>query len=166
MRAETVHAALLVVIVAGLGLSAFAAYETYYPAAQGFCSVSKYISCSAVDESGHTYTLGVPDWLIGVGGFVALLVLDIPLYRSWRRDLLQGVVAVSGIGLVVAVYLGYVELAVIHALCPVCFSTYLMDGVVFLLSLWLLLSGRGADAKDEDDPPKPDSSVPGASPTP
>ena len=104
---------------------------------------------------------------IGVGGFVrASRPRHSVVTRSWRRDLLQGVVAVSGIGLVVAVYLGYVELAVIHALCPVCFSTYLMDGVVFLLSLWLLLSGRGADANDEDDPPKPDSSVPGASPTP
>ena len=79
---------------------------------------------------------------IGIAGFVVLLGLEIPLFRTWRRDLLTGVLAVSGLGLVVAVYLGYVELDIIHALCPICFSTYVVDGLVFLLSLWLFLAGR------------------------
>jgi uncharacterized membrane protein len=165
MRAETVHAALLVVLVVGLGLSAYAAYETFNVAAQGYCSVSKFLSCSAVDESGHTSTLGVPDWLIGVAGFVALVALDIPLYVTWRRDLLQGVVALSALGIVVALYLGYVELAIIHALCPVCFSTYLVDAIAFLLSLWLLLSSRGTGEKD-DETPEPDSTAAGPAATP
>ncbi|MCI4320591.1 MAG: vitamin K epoxide reductase family protein [Thermoplasmata archaeon] len=165
MRAETVHAALLVLIVAGLGLSAFAAYETVYPAAAGICSISPFFSCSKVDQSGHTTTLNVADWKIGIAGFVALLAVDVPLYITWRRDLLQGLVALSGIGVGVSLYLGYVELAVIHALCPVCFSTYLVNAVVFLLSLWLLLSSRGADEKDEDTP-ESDSPSAGPSPTP
>jgi uncharacterized membrane protein len=152
MRAETLHAALLVVLVAGLGLSAFAAYETLNPSVASVCSVSAFVSCSKVDQSGHTTTLGVPDWLIGIGGFVVLLALDVPLYATWRRDLLTAVVAVSGLGLAVAVYLATVELTVIHALCPVCFSTYLLDGAAFGLSLWLLVSSRRADP-DDDEPP-------------
>jgi uncharacterized membrane protein len=165
MRAESVHAALLVLIAAGLGLSAFAAFETYYPPWQRVCSVSKLISCSAVDESGHTKLGSVPDWFIGLAGFVALTALDVRLYSTWRRDLLQAVVALSGIGLVVALYLGYVELAIIHALCPVCFSIYVVDGVVFLMSLWLLRAGQGSDGKD-DDASEPDRASPGPSPRP
>jgi uncharacterized membrane protein len=156
MRAESVHAALLLVIVAGLGLSAFATYETFFPAAASVCSPTPLISCSKVDQSGHTTTLGVPDWLIGLGGFVALLALEIPLYATWRRDLLTAVVALSGIGLAVAAYLAYVELAVIHALCPVCFSTYAVDGIAFALSLWLFLSSRGAATADDVAAPSSD----------
>lgn len=142
MKAESVHAALLLLVIAGLGLATFAALETVIPALQNSCSVSQFFSCHAVDASGHTTILMVQDWAIGIAGFVVLLALEIPLFRTWRRDLLTGVLAVSGLGVVVAVYLGYVELDIIHALCPICFSTYVVDGLVFLLSLWLFLAGR------------------------
>jgi uncharacterized membrane protein len=150
MRAESAHAALLVVIVAGLALAGFATYETFVPAAAGICSINQFVSCSAVDKSGHTSTLGVPDWAVGLGGFLVLLGLDVPLYRTWRRDLLKAVVVVSGLGLVASAYFAYVELAVIGALCPVCFSTYVADAAAFALSFWLLRSSSSAsDADDE-----------------
>jgi uncharacterized membrane protein len=158
MKAETAHAAVLLFVVAGLGLAVFATLETYYPPLQTACSVSAFFSCSKVDTSGHTTLLGIPDWAIGVGGFVVLLGLDIPLYRTWRRDLLKGVVAVSALGLVVSAYLAYVELAVIQALCPICFSTYVADALVFGLSFWLLRSGRGSE---EDEGPTAGESTSG-----
>jgi uncharacterized membrane protein len=163
MKAESVHAALLLFVIAGLGLSAFATAETLMPSLQTGCSISPFLSCSAVDRSGHTTTLGVPDWAIGLGGFVVLLALEIPLYLTWRRDLLTGVVVVSGLGLVVSAYLGYVELAVIHALCPVCFSTYLADAAVFGLSLWLLVSSRPTQVDEPTDRPEP-AADPGTTP--
>jgi uncharacterized membrane protein len=163
MRAESVHAALLVLVVAGLGLSCFATYETLNPSVAQVCSPTHYISCSAVDGSGHTMTLGVPDWLIGVAGFVLLLAIDVPLYLTWRRELLTGLVAVSGLGLAVAVYLAVIELTVINALCPVCFSTYVVVGLVFLLSLRLFLSSRGADSEDVEETKTTDETSPNAS---
>jgi uncharacterized membrane protein len=151
MKAESVHAALLLLVIAGLGLAVYATLETYIPAFQGVCSVSPFFSCSRVVASGDTGTLGVPDWLIGVGGFLVLLGLEVPLFRTWRRDLLTGVVVVSGLGLAVSAYLGYVELGVIHALCPICFTSYVVDGLVFLLSLWLFVEGRSRPQTDTDD---------------
>jgi uncharacterized membrane protein len=145
MRAESVHAALLLVIVAGLGLAIFATLESSIPELQNVCSISPFFSCSKVDSSGHTSVGPIPDWTVGVGGFLLLLALDVPLYRTWRRDLLLSVVVVSALGLVAAAYFGYVELDVIHALCPVCFSTYVADAIVFLLALWLYVAGRGTD---------------------
>ncbi|MFI5412995.1 MAG: vitamin K epoxide reductase family protein [Candidatus Lutacidiplasmatales archaeon] len=164
MRAESAHAALLLMIIAGLGLAVFATLETYIPALQSACSVNPFLSCSKVDTSGHTTTFGIPDWSVGVGGFLFLLALDIPLYRTWRRDLLTGVVVVSFLGLVTSAYFAYVELAIIHALCPVCFSTYVADGLVFVLALWLFLAGRGSDrpARDSDDAPEKTESAPPA----
>jgi uncharacterized membrane protein len=161
VKAESVHAALLLFVVAGLGLAVFASLETYIPALQSACSVSVFFSCSKVDQSGHTSIGLVPDWAIGVSGFLVLLGLDVPLYRTWRRDLLKGVVVVSALGLVVSAYLAYVELAIIHALCPVCFSTYVADGLVFALSAWLLWSsGRSDDEEDaESEAPTSEPSV-------
>jgi uncharacterized membrane protein len=156
MKAESVHAALLLLVIAGLGLATFATLESSIPALQNSCSVSAFFSCHAVDTSGHTMIAWVPDWSIGLGGFLVLLALEIPLFRTWRRDLLTGVVAVSGLGLLVSVYLGYVELDVIHALCPICFSTYVVDGLVFLLSLWLFWTGRSKPgAAPDEDPSQP-----------
>lgn len=165
MRAESVHAALLVLIIGGLGLAVFAYLETTIPALQHVCSLSPFFSCSKVDQSGYTSTLGIPDYAIGIAGYLALLAIDVPLFVTWRRDLLKGLVVVSGLGVAVAVYLGYVELAIIHALCPVCFSTYLVDGLVFLLSLWLLVSGRRAGEQDDATSEK-DAAAAGPSPTP
>ena len=150
MRAESLHAALLIVVIAGLGLSLYATYETLYPAAQSGCSISSTVSCAKIDQSGHTTTLDIPDYAIGIAGFALLLVLDIALYATWRPDLLKAVVLVSGLGLVAAAYLLYVEVVVIGGLCPVCFSTYVMDGAAFGLSVQLWRMAARADASDDD----------------
>jgi uncharacterized membrane protein len=152
MRAETAHAVLLLVVVAGLGFAVFAAAETYIPSLRSACSFNVFFSCSKVDNSAYTNTFTIPDWKIGVAGFLLLLALEVPLYLTWRRDLLTGVLVVSGVGVLVALYLGYVELAVIGALCPVCFGTYLLDGVAFLLSTWLFWKGRGSASTDDGAP--------------
>ena len=150
MRAESLHAALLIVVIAGLGLSLYATYETFTPSAQAGCTINSKISCATVDQSGHTTTFGIPDWAIGVAGFALLLVLDVALYATWRPELLKAVVLVSGLGLVAAAYLLYVEVVVIGGLCPVCFSTYVVDGAAFGLSLQLWRLSARADASDDD----------------
>ena len=162
MRAESVHAALLIVVIVGLGLAVFAAVESIFPAAEGFCSVNSYVSCAKVDSSGHTTTLGIQDWAIGIAGFVLLLVIDIPLYRTWRPDLLKALVGLSALGVVVSAYFAYVELAIIQALCLVCFSTYLANGAVLVLSLYLLRTSS-SDEHDADANESASDSEPRAS---
>lgn len=142
MRAETLHAIVLVALVVGLGLSLFADAETHDKALQNDCSVNPFFSCSKVDQSGQTTTLGLPDYLIGIGGFVLMLAIDVPLYRSWRPELLYLLTAVSAGGLVVSLWLAYVELFQIDALCPVCLSAYLANLAAFVAALTLLLKAR------------------------
>lgn len=138
MRAETVHSLLLMGILVGLAFSLFAAYETTHPSAQGVCSVNSFISCQKIDTSGHTTTLGIEDWLWGIGGFVVLLALDIPLYRTWKREWLLPVVALSAVGGLLSIWFGYVELVVIQGLCLVCLGAYLSNVVVFGCALYLM----------------------------
>jgi uncharacterized membrane protein len=138
MRAETVHAVLLMGILVGLAFSVFAAYETLNPSIEGVCSVNSYISCQKIDTSGHTSTLGIPDYLWGVGGFLLLLLLDIPLYRTWKRQWLLPVTALSLVGALFSIYFGYIELVVIQGLCLVCLSAYLCNVVVLACAAYLM----------------------------
>ncbi|HEY6238413.1 MAG TPA: vitamin K epoxide reductase family protein [Thermoplasmata archaeon] len=150
MRAETTHAVILLAIVAGLGFALFAAYETVFPAAEGFCSVSPFFSCAAVDQSSHTTTLGVQDWAWGIAGFALLLALDVPLYRTWKRSWLVALTLASLAGALFSVYLAYVELGIIGALCPVCLGAYLCNAVVLGFALVLVRKARGS--KDRAPP--------------
>jgi uncharacterized membrane protein len=138
MRAETVHALLLMGILVGLAFSVFAAYETTHPSAQGICSVNSWISCQKIDTSGQTTTLGIEDWLWGIGGFVVLLALDIPLYRTWKREWLLPVTALSALGAALSIWFGYVELVIIQGLCLVCLGAYLANVVVLGCAVYLM----------------------------
>ncbi len=117
---------LFVYLAAGIGLiiSIYAAAETLNPALQSLCSVNGFISCAKVATSGRTTTFGVPDWLIGVLGFVALLAAA--AWAEQRRDLFATtplfVLAVGAVAF--SAYFAYVELALVGALCLVCFAAY------------------------------------------
>lgn len=153
IRAESLHRLVLAGIVAGLALSVFAAWETLDPALQGVCSVNPLLSCSRVDRSGLTTTLGVADWAWGVAGFVVLLGLDLLAFRTWRRAWVGAVVLVAAAGLGFAAYLAYVEVVLIGALCLVCFGTYVADAVALggAFVLWRRSAGAGRGRAGETD---------------
>ncbi|MFZ0829977.1 MAG: vitamin K epoxide reductase family protein [Thermoplasmata archaeon] len=155
MRSETLHAILPLAIVAGLALSLFAAAESLDPALQGVCSVNAFFSCHKVDASAYTTTLGIPDYLWGVGGFAALFVLDVQVYRLGRGRWLDALTVLSGIGVLLSVYFGYLELVKIDALCLVCFGSYLANVATFLTAALLRRpasgSGRSAGAAASAD---------------
>jgi len=152
MRAETLHALLLLSIIVGLGFAVFAYAESVDPALRSSCTVNPFFSCSKIDNSGMTTTLGIQDYAWGIGGFVILLALDIPLFRTWRRDLLTAIVGVSAIGVGLSLYLGYLELAVIQGLCPICLGAYLSDAVAFGSAFRLWWIGRKNAAAETAGP--------------
>ncbi len=153
MRAETLHALLLLALIVGLGASIFAYAESVDVSLQRDCSVNVFFSCSKVDQSGQTTTLGLPDYAWGIGGFLAMLALDIPLYVSWRASLLRALAALSGLGVLLSADLTYIELVRIDALCPVCLTAYLSNLLAFLLFVALLHRGRrGTDELEEELP--------------
>ena len=142
MDARTLHALLPVAIAIGLAFSAYAAYESNTPSAQGSCTVNGFISCQKVDQSGFTTTLGIPDYWIGIGGFLALLAVDVPLLRTYKPVFLNVLVGLSVLGLLASIYFGYVELVQIQAFCLVCFGAYLSNVAVLGIALGLVRARR------------------------
>ncbi len=162
MRTQSVRG--VVYLAGGLGLlvSIFAAVEYFEASLRGVCSINQFFSCAVVDESGRTTTLGIPDYLWGIGGYLALMIVA-GLAERRPRDvrpayaltlLATGAVALSA-------YFIYVQLAEIHALCVVCASAETLGGVLWLGSIALALhTARDARAADLPDAASTDHEAP------
>ncbi len=145
----------------GLVLSVFAAIEIFNSSAQAICSFNPFISCSKVDNSGRTTTLGIADWIWGVAGFAGTLVLVAVGERTENRRVDWALLLWITIGVALSIYLAYVELAVIGALCIVCFGTYIVNFAAWLAAIGLVRRRPESFAEDSPDPSylDPDESV-------
>lgn len=93
--------------------------------------------CSKVNDSIYSEVNGVPVALIGVIGYAVILGL---LLLSGTIEILQknGVMFVFGLALVgflFTLYLIYVEVALIHALCPFCITSQISMTILFILAV-------------------------------
>lgn len=108
-----------------------------------FTNVNPNLSCSSVFASGYA-TLpahdpnGLPLYVLGLVWFPLMLALGI-----WygRKGGLNGEVMVPllMVGTLFTLYLWYLELGVIHALCPICIAMYLVNYALTGLAFRALL---------------------------
>ncbi|MFY9717926.1 MAG: vitamin K epoxide reductase family protein [Thermoplasmata archaeon] len=144
----------LVGLSAGLGLvvALFATAEYYDVALRAVCSINAFFSCAAVDSSGKTSTLQIPDYAWGVLGFVAILVVGgMAEDRSDDDRWAYGLVVLTTAGVGLSGYLLYVELVEIHALCLVCASDYVLVGIAWLGAIALAVRTRRGTLRDPPD---------------
>ena len=138
MRTSTVRSVIYLAGGVGLLVALFATAEFYTASLRGVCSINQFFSCATVDQSGKTSTLGIPDYLWGVGGFVVMLVvagLAERRPRDVRPAYLLALLATGAVAL--SSYFIYVQLAEIHALCLVCATAEVLGSIVWLASIAL-----------------------------
>ena len=75
MRTSSLRGLVFLSGALGLLVAIFAAAEFYTASLRSACTINQFFSCATVDRSGLTSTLGVPDYLWGILGFLALLVV-------------------------------------------------------------------------------------------
>ncbi len=98
--------------------------------------------CETVQTSSYAVFLGIPVAFYGVAGYLAMLVVSlVGLQPAWvsRREPMVLLAAMSGLGLVFTLYLTYLELFVIHAICRWCVASAVVIAVitgVALHGLW------------------------------
>ena len=94
----------------------------------GHCSINQVVNCETVITSGHTSIDGIPFWVTGLIWFPLLLLLGLYLTKggTWR---LRGeiLLPILMIGNLFTIYLWYLELGVIGAVCPYCVSLYFIN---------------------------------------
>jgi uncharacterized membrane protein len=131
-----------ILAVVGLGISAYMTYieATYTPAVCGPVG-----DCNAVQNSSYAYLFGwLPVGLFGAGGYVAILAAWIWGQRQpggWGH---AAVLGMSAFGTLFSIYLTYLEIFVINAVCIWCLSSALIITLLMAAGLpaaanWLAL---------------------------
>jgi uncharacterized membrane protein len=147
VTAESLYPLLLIFLFIGLGAAIFAAFEVIDPSLTQVCSTSNSflglkLSCASVATSGHTTVLGIPDYAVGIIGYVVMIGVGIQAYRTWDRRYLKLLLACSLVGLLFIAYFVYEESFVIGAICPVCTTAHAANVGVLITTLTLLRMSR------------------------
>ena len=111
--------------------------------------------CETVQTSAYAVFLGIPVAFYGVAGYVALLVVSlVGLQPGWvsRRGPTLLLAAMSGLGLAFTLYLTYLELFVIHAICRWCVASGVVIALIFGISLLCLRTASSGDPQRRDLP--------------
>jgi uncharacterized membrane protein len=134
----------------GLGVSGYLTY-THLFGVPIYCGGAS--SCELVNSSRYAFLGPIPVSLLGLIGYLAILVLSfIPTNddRQWPAQLIFGVAL---IGAMFQLYLTYIELFVLHAICYWCVASQILILLIFILAL-----PRSMQEAEEDDAETIDSS--------
>jgi uncharacterized membrane protein len=127
-------AAGLVICVLGLADAAYLTYAHYTTAANLHCSTKGFIDCAAVTTSRYSHVFGLPVSVLGLAFFAFMLPLMLPVaWRSRNRylRLVRLGAAVVGIGMVL--WLVYVELIKLDALCEYCTGVHILTFALLIV---------------------------------
>ncbi|HEY6042873.1 MAG TPA: vitamin K epoxide reductase family protein, partial [Anaerolineae bacterium] len=94
-------------------------------------------NCEAVNTSRFSEFLGIPVALLGGLSYIAIAGLAVAiLYEFYDRVARPALFFLAAVGLLFSAYLTYIELFVLHEICPWCVLS------AILITLITVLSGR------------------------
>jgi len=96
-----------------------------------------------VFQTSFSYFYGVPIHLLAVGWFSVMTVLAGVRAYGINRASLVGVV-IGAFCVPAIIYLDYIQLAVIHAICSDCESAHILGLILFILFIAIYRSDRKA----------------------
>ena len=93
--------------------------------------------CSIVNASGYSEINGIPVALVGVGGYLAILaVLLLEHKPGFLADNASMILfGLTLTGFLFTVWLIFVEVALLKALCPFCVTSQITMTIVFILTV-------------------------------
>lgn len=124
----------LVVCVLGLLDAAYLTFEHYTESTTLACSESATINCLKVTTSSYADVFGIPFAVLGVVYFAGMGLLCLP--AAWRRPgrpLRALRVAGAVVGVLTALYLVWVELFRLDAICLYCTGVHVLTFVLFVV---------------------------------
>jgi uncharacterized membrane protein len=132
--------AILIAVLALVGLAnATYIYQSDIQGAPLICDIGSLSSgCNIVATSEYAYFLGVPVALFGAfffGIVFILAVIDIFVGDSMLRRSLRWI---SVVGVLVSIYLTFIQIFILQASCMYCFSSSTISLLIFLASFFLL----------------------------
>ncbi len=128
--------------MAGIVLASYLTWTHYYPPENDFCTLDPFWDCGKVRESPYSEVLGLPVAVIGLGGFVAILVLILLRFLKYDWPLTERfpllILVFALVGAAFGTYLTYLEFFVILAVCILCLASFLiiLATVALAVPLW------------------------------
>jgi uncharacterized membrane protein len=133
----------LVLCVIGLGISIYLTYEHYTGNKTLACSENGKVNCAKVTTSQWSHIGGVPVAVFGLIFFVGMTVLCLPwVWRFPQLDALRVLGVIVGIGS--ALYLVWIELFKVDAICLWCTGVHIITLLLLGAVLWTNSEVRAA----------------------
>ncbi|MFH1284940.1 MAG: vitamin K epoxide reductase family protein [Candidatus Peregrinibacteria bacterium] len=96
--------------------------------------------CNEVARSKYSEIFGIPVALFGALFYLTMLILSLLYYDTRSRAVLSIIPPIAAAGFLFTLYLVYLQLFVIHAVCIYCMFSALTTTTLFVLSISLLRS--------------------------
>lgn len=123
----------------GLAVSVYLTIEHFTSSALLACPESATINCAKVTTSRWSHIAGIPVAVLGLAYFVAMTALTLP--PAMRRRALDRVrIAAAGLGVAMIVYLIWIELFRVDAICLWCTAVHVCTVGLFAAVLWLAIT--------------------------
>jgi uncharacterized membrane protein len=120
--------------ILGLLVSAYLSYEHFTDSTTLACSATGTIDCLKVTTSQWSVIAGVPVAVAGLAYFIAMAVLCAPIRSGW--DLTLARVIGAAVGTLMVLWLIYVELFKVDAVCFWCTGVHLITLLLLGSVLW------------------------------
>ncbi|HTR89569.1 MAG TPA: vitamin K epoxide reductase family protein [Solirubrobacteraceae bacterium] len=135
MSQRALRITLIVLTLLGLAVASYVTY-VHYSGIKPACTAGE--ACTKVQTSRYAEIEGVPVALVGLIGYLAIL-LSLLAPEDERTRFLTAALTLGGFGF--SLYLTYREVFSIHAICEECLSSAIIMTIMMCLSVWRYLRG-------------------------
>lgn len=136
-QSEPLWLASVLLAIAGAVDSAYLAFLKFTGAVAACSDIG---DCEAVNNSKYAEIGGIPLALLGLLGYLAILAFLVleTRFPSWRDGLHLGVFGFTLAGTIYSVYLTYIEIFILQAICPYCVVSAVVMLILFVISIMRL----------------------------
>ena len=116
-------------------------YLAWLKFANATAACSNIGDCESVNSSPYAEVAGIPIALFGAAAYFLMIILLIlePRNEFWRSNASLGIFGISLAGVLYSAYLTYVEIVILHAICPYCVVSAVVIILLFGLSIVRLI---------------------------
>ncbi len=129
-----------ILAVIGIFLALFLLWERYFKPSFQPCNINSTVNCDAVISGSLANTLGIPTPLIGLTGYIIILI------AAFKKNA-KLVLGMATFGLAFCLYIAFRELFQLRVICPVCILCQLDMITVFTLAILMVFKKSSEKSK-------------------
>lgn len=145
------HLAIIFLSILGIADAGYITYEEF-SGVTPVCDVGNFFDCGAVLNSQWAHIGPIPLSLLGVGYYSTMFVLGAILLTvpAWRTRATQAALVFGTTGGIFSLFLMYLQLGVIGAICLYCTVSAFTSGLLWVVSTLLWRRSRKQGREDDD----------------